>query len=171
MVGHSLGAGTAALFSIMARSDEEVRHELRAVLRPMCLTLIIIECKVLKRGVAVHLDTWPLGPQHDGRSRCETPDMVPCLAVVVSQHQDLFGPGILEHVETNNGRLLCAQLGPKLRADTMQCVTFATPPVVTRDVAIACEDYVTTVVHQVYYVPWQPLLSARLLHIPRHMLI
>jgi len=40
------------------------------------------------------------------------------------------------------------QLGPKLRADTLQCVTFATPPVVTRDVAIACEDYVTTVVHQ-----------------------
>ena len=48
-----------------------------------------------------------------------------------------------------SAHLLCMQLGPKLRADTLQCVTFATPPVVTRDVAIACEDYVTTVVHQV----------------------
>lgn len=41
------------------------------------------------------------------------------------------------------------QLGAKLRTDTMQCVTYATPPVVTRDVAMGCEDYVTTVVHQV----------------------
>ena len=45
------------------------------------------------------------------------------------------------------------QLRPKLRADTMRCVTFATPPVVTRDVAIGCEDYVTTVVHQVIAMP------------------
>ena len=53
------------------------------------------------------------------------------------------------HAEADITDSLCAQLGPKLRTDTLQCVTFATPPVVTRDVAIACEDYVTTVVHRV----------------------
>ena len=54
-----------------------------------------------------------------------------------------------ESIDADSRHLSWTQLQPKLRTETMQCVTFATPPVVTRDVAIACEDYVTTVVHQV----------------------
>lgn len=36
VVGHSLGAGTASLFSIMARSDEEVKFDVCSAGTPSC---------------------------------------------------------------------------------------------------------------------------------------
>ncbi len=131
MLGHSLGAGTASLFSIMARNDEKVK--------PLSDSNVGPDARMGRRTVTSWTSTCTRCRQR--RNQCAG------LSLRVLQHCVYVHHLWLSL--TLKVAFCCIQLAAKLRAETMQCVTFATPPVVTRDVAIACQAYVTTVVHQV----------------------
>ena len=58
-----------------------------------------------------------------------------------------------KHIADTNLLVVCSKVSAKLGGDTLKCITFAAPPVVSKDLAMECSDYITSVVCQDDLVP------------------